>query len=857
MSEAVNQRISESAKRRGSESAGRRNIVRDWWLVILLVILVLATGLRFYRLDGQSFWNDEGNSVRLVERPWATMVGGAAADIHPPGYYALLWGWVRLFGFSEIAVRSLSALLGLLLVYVTYRLGRLLDGPAVGLAAALVAAVAPFQVYYSQEARMYILVALSGALSMYFFVCLLTDQSPNSQSTSSQSTSCPPGIRCAIPFYALSTALGLYSHYSFPVVIAAQNVFFIIWLATTVGRVANLSYIARLVARWALAQGLAMALYLPWLPVAWRRITGWPAISPAYSPGYIAGEAFRLLSLGPTVEPERAWPWLVGFGVLFLLGVRIGESASQRISESANQRGGELANREINRWAGWWGSVLLLLYCTAPVVLMIALSLLGRPAYRPKFFLVAAPAFAIIVGRGMVNGGRLLGSVVKWLEGWKVGRLEGLWYGAATLFILAAAFFPLRNYYFDPRYARDDYRGISRYIEATERPGDAVILNAPNQWEVFTYYYHGGADLYPMPRSRPPREEAVVAELEHIVAEHDRIFAILWGIEEADPTRIVERWLEAHTYKALDTWYGNVRLAVYAVPRAVPDTPAQPLSAHLGEHIALRGYTLLDDTLPAGDILQLTLFWQALEKPPARYKVFVQLLDAANHIVGQRDSEPGSGLSLTINWQPGQEVCDNHGVLIRPGTPPGKYRLIVGMYDLMTGQRLPITVDGDMEGDYLLLQTITVTRPAVPPPPLALGMQHQVGKSYGEVVLLGYTMHKLGYAHQPDAPLHPGDVLHLDVYWQARQRPQAEVRWMLRLADSKGEVWGEWSGPLAGVGYPPTVWQEGEVVRGQFDLFIPAEAPPGRYRLWGEIVAPGPVTLGEWASVWFEVKAKQ
>ena len=57
---------------------------------ILLLLLLLATGLRFYRLDAQSFWNDEGNAARAAERTIPLILAAAGGDIHPPGYYLLV-----------------------------------------------------------------------------------------------------------------------------------------------------------------------------------------------------------------------------------------------------------------------------------------------------------------------------------------------------------------------------------------------------------------------------------------------------------------------------------------------------------------------------------------------------------------------------------------------------------------------------------------------------------------------------------------------------------------------------------------------------------------------------------------------
>ena len=148
----------------------RRRLSPTWAVVFVLLV---ATILRFYHLTAQSFWADEGNSISLAQRSLVLVTRGAAYDIHPPLYYYLLWGWIRIFGDGEFAARALSAVLGVALVYVTWLLGCRLGDRRVGLVAGFLAALSPYQVYYSQEARMYILAALLGALSVYFFVWLL------------------------------------------------------------------------------------------------------------------------------------------------------------------------------------------------------------------------------------------------------------------------------------------------------------------------------------------------------------------------------------------------------------------------------------------------------------------------------------------------------------------------------------------------------------------------------------------------------------------------------------------------------------------------------------------------------------
>ncbi len=134
---------------------------------LALLILLLAFGLRLIAIDARSLWYDEAFAVLFARQGPAAMLqgtltptAGGAADIHPLLYYLTLDGWMRLAGSSPLAVRLLSVLAGLLTLALLYRLSRRLFDQRLALAALLIAALAPFHVQYSQEARMYSLLAL-------------------------------------------------------------------------------------------------------------------------------------------------------------------------------------------------------------------------------------------------------------------------------------------------------------------------------------------------------------------------------------------------------------------------------------------------------------------------------------------------------------------------------------------------------------------------------------------------------------------------------------------------------------------------------------------------------------------------
>ncbi|MDH7488478.1 MAG: glycosyltransferase family 39 protein [Anaerolineae bacterium] len=782
----------------------RRRLV---W-VLLTLVLALAAVLRFYRIGAQSLWNDEGTSAALALRDLATITRDAAHDIHPPLYYWLLHFWVRLWGVSELALRSLSALLGVGTVALVFFIGEALFGAEVGLLAAFLAALSPFQVYYSQETRMYMLLATVVSLGTYALVRHMQAETSHrgerrdrrdKERFSLSAFSPLSAVNGFAVLYALAVAMGLYTHYSFPILWAVWNLAYLafwLWQRGGAGRLA----------RWAAIQGVAFAFYLPWLPVGLRQMMQWPAISEPHSLAFFVKDAFTLLVGGHSLPLPRA--------NLLVLAAALGVVALAGLLP---------LRRESGARAGlpWWlRSGLVAAWLAVPVLAQWALSLL-KPAYRPKFFLVCAPAFALLVARGALwplqrRPARGLGRL--WAQ---------MWLLLAIVAVAGAGAQALQNYYFDPAYARDDYRGIARYIEAFGGPNDAVLINAPSQVETFTLYYTGSSSVYPLPRQRPLDKAATERDLTQMLAGKERVFAIFWATDESDPERFIESWMDSHAFKASDDWFGNVRFVVYAVPQKPLADITHPMDARLGDRIRLRGYSLLSEDVPSGGIVQITLFWEALAAVEERYKVFVHLLDAGGHVVGQRDAEPGGGAALTTTWRAGDRIADNYGVPVPPGTPPGEYRLEIGMYRLDNGARLPIVLGGADAGDHLLLDPIRVHKSTRQPPLSAIPMQKRLSARIGPLELGGVDVHKLGFEGQR-ADLRPGDAVHLTLFWRAVAAPRVDYE--ITIGD-RGAALSSTSQPAEGR-YPTSLWDEGEVVRDDRFMLLPADLPAGRYDLY-------------------------
>ncbi|MCL4369143.1 MAG: hypothetical protein M1337_08275 [Actinobacteria bacterium] len=137
---------------------------------------------------------------------------------------------------------------------------------------------------------------------------------------------------------------------------------------------------------------------------------------------------------------------------------------------------------------------------------------------------------------------------------------------------LALLFFTSRSlaaYYFEPKYARDDYRGLAYYIERTAQSGDAIVLSAPGQAEVFGYYYSRRpqrADaVYPLPRQRPIDAAQTVDELGKLARSHRRVWLVLWADDESDPNGVIEGWLRDNGSLVDEKEFGTVRVELYRV----------------------------------------------------------------------------------------------------------------------------------------------------------------------------------------------------------------------------------------------------------------------------------------------------
>ncbi len=168
------------------------------------------------------------------------------------------------------------------------------------------------------------------------------------------------------------------------------------------------------------------------------------------------------------------------------------------------------------------------------------------------------------------------------------------------------------------------------------------------------------------------------------------------------------------------------RFSVYDVDnqaRFKAPKPNGPLSVQIGDFAWLAGYDLgRVDNVP-GQPVFLTFWWQALKPADLDYSVYIHLWDPREQkVVGFFGGEPVSGAwSLwsgvpgahfnvpyhTRLWQAGETIKDEWKLII-PDAPAGVYELRMGLYDPVSGNRLPVMRDGTVIGDSVRLPDFTI-----------------------------------------------------------------------------------------------------------------------------------------------------
>ena len=808
-----------SSKTTGKPASGVR------WPIVAFALTLLLAGfaVRVETLTFQPIWWDEARNVEVAFRPVTAIASAGELDIHPPLYFYLLHVWLRAGGgwasprqavsidpatgevhdeaFAFFA-RFLSVWMGVLACALLYRLGRSLASPQAGLAALAMLSLSPFWVAEAHQLRMYTTMLgflLASALLLW------------------------EGIRrgrvsAFVGFGALA-ALSLLTHYSVLWVFAGWGAFAAAW-----GIAPLLSPAERgeLLQRWKmLGAGLAAfaLVFAPQVPRAVGQWQGYANPNLQIPPMMVYLERLaRAWLVGESWRGEVAFAAMAFFVLMAALGVwQLNLLRSGRPSQG---RGAAFA-------LSWLGVALAAYYATF---------FTRGGAFEPRYIACASPALYLLVGLGWdlaLGKARALGAAVA------VVGLVALGMGLAT---------EIRQ----PAFVPEDARELARYLWAHSSPADVILVDAPYPLNVYWPCF-GGHEGPCAPAFYVFADVHTVADrLTRLLRGREKVLLVHWFKSDADPRRVVRWLLERHARFLGEDELTGFTVRSYLLPpegvRFVLMPSPQELSAEFDgllleeadwggrEPSPTSARTDVEYVAPGHDVWVATR-WRLLRPTEHVLKVACYLRHPSGEILAQDDRLLLNDRHLrTPYWGEMNQSLAFHSIPVPPGTLPGRYRITLAVYDASTLERLPLLDRaGNPQGTEFLLGEIPVIPPLEPAHPEDVSPRFTLGVDLGEVRLLGYD-------GLPGA-IASGQRLSVWTYWQALEaNPKGEVS--LSLLDGRGQVMAQALSHPLGEGGESIPWREGEVFRSRLSIPVPADIPPGRYRLLVSGAGES-VTLGE------------
>jgi mannosyltransferase len=479
-------------------------------LVLVPCVLALAAAVRLHQIDAQSLWLDEAYTYARAAMPPAQSIAASIEKSHVPTYFLFMHYWLAL-GDDELMLRLPSLIFGVLTVLAAFVLGRVVAGIGVGLVTALLVALAPYQVLYAQEARMYTMVTFAASVAMAGLVWLLRESEKACEPLWHRSTwRSGRTVRWAWLAYVTGNVLTLYLHNAAVFFTATCGLCGLVLLVACRGR--RLTWLAN----WTIANLVVLAAWSLWAPTLLVQ-TGkvarrfWPD---APTPKLIV----RTLAEIYTFSDRR--PWVIAlFVLLFALGW--------------------FALRKRPRLAAG----LSLLALVPPVLVMLVS--LAKPMFMTRIMMWAAVPFFALVAAGV------------FALPWRLA--PAAWLAA----VLAIASVNLEHYYADQD--KPPWEQIARELHALYRPGALILTSGSQERTSLSYYWTRRADPIPaVPTSSMGRR------VERQIRDHDTVWLLDYkGGRRSSTVRAIPR-LEKRADLTLTKQFGPVVLLRYTVHPTTP-----------------------------------------------------------------------------------------------------------------------------------------------------------------------------------------------------------------------------------------------------------------------------------------------
>lgn len=640
-----------------------------------LMLLGLMLAALLLRLPGMGYKELQGDEGVVMVRA-ATILGGEEGEWFNhqkgPAEIALpLAGWGLAGSINDTWARLPFSWAGLLAVLAVYWLGRRWFGAWAGLAAGALFAVGGFGVAFSRVVQYQSLVMLWGALA------LLMASRYRAQ-----------GRRADLIMAGAFLAAGLLAHYDAILVAPA-----VAWLLVDGWRRAGARRAGPVLAALALGGVILALFYVPYvLNANFSRTFDYLVRDRV---GVSDGDTLAAGGLGD------AWRMMTFYNSLwYVLGLAAAAAAGLVA----------LARRRMDLSA----AAAAVLYFTVPALFYLLLVRDPRTHVYTIF-----PGAAVLAG---------LGLVVAWggIRARFGSPIPHVAAGFGAVWLLVVVLYPLLLFV--------DTSVERQRTWSQNRPWPALYPTTwaePPMFGLFGFPHQAGwralasmrAQL-PMPygsNEEPEVADWYMAQAPRTFCQNARTFVVAANAQDAIP--FDAGWLsQALSESGQVTVNGRPSMAVYSREGQGPSieleatpydhwlTPAEvrrsqrsgqiPVAATFGDQIRLLGYDLAAEDARPGGRVTVTLYWQALGPMERNYQVFVHLYDG--ELWAQHDGAPACAIWPTTRWEPGQIIADPHIVELPAELPAGSMPVLVGLYDLVTEDRLP--VNGDPGGALRLTE---------------------------------------------------------------------------------------------------------------------------------------------------------
>jgi hypothetical protein len=773
-------------------------------LLGLTVILFTGLGLRLFYLLRASPFVDEYSTLMAVQGILAHGVPLLPSDFfygHDPLYSYVATGASLLSTDSLHAVRLLSLLASVATIALSYRIGRRLFSPLAGLLAAAFLALSPEGILWGARARAYALEQFLALAAFWLFYQGVDQERP--------------GWR-RLGLLALVAAV--FTHPEAALLLAGLA------LAVLVLRGYRWWFHIDCLLEFALAGAGVIGRYMLQKVVAGGDVGGFEAIANARPTfGFLVNWQGGLETLGSFLAAGPMLPATI-LAVMAILAV--------------------ILRRKKDRQAY---AVAFLAITLAAILLQMAL-VIGGTWQSVRYLIYAFPLLFLLAGAG-------LDELAGWLD-LRLGRethQAGLARWLYRLVFVVALLPSLPVAWRAANRQEVAYDHAFDYVSQQWGGGDRLATLAP----AAAWVSLGRVDYFALGRTYEEfvwqkdgrwYDKWIGAPLIHTAPElaaaldkADAAGTTIWLV--TDESRLLQRYdadFVQTVWDRMSLVYASKRAQVFRShpARAYAVEVHSPRRETFDNQIALAGYAVGDPgqagTRPDGDplygdlvvqpgqSLPLRFDWRALAPLTDTYTVFVHLTGADGSGYGQTDGLPLGGLYPMHLWEPGIRYPDARTLDLPAELPPGRYRLEIGLYQLSSGDRLPVTSGpGRLTSDALILDYLTVPGGEAPGVP-DVSLDAELGSA---IRLLGFS------PNLPAVVAHPGDVLALTLFWQVEQPTAANETLFVHMVGADGSILTQFDGQPQGGFYPTAFWDPGERLQDRITLAVPADAAPGVYRL--------------------------